>query len=76
MHRDFLIILYSNLLYNWYFVEPNLKHTTGQWTTYFIVNNFFPENLPVYEIVVMWENMVEPDNPQLKTRRKTQTQNM
>jgi hypothetical protein len=32
--------------------------------TYFMFNNFFSENSAVYKI--MWENMVEPDRPQMK----------
>jgi len=27
--------------------------------THFVNNFFFPENRPVYEILVMWESMVE-----------------
>jgi hypothetical protein len=42
----------------------------GKIKTYFIVNNFLSENRPIYEILVMWENMVELDNPQPKIRRK------
>ena len=30
-------------------------------------NNFFPENLAVYEI--MWKNVVEPERPQVTMRR-------
>ena len=32
-------------------------------STDFMFNNFFPENRAVDEI--MWENMVEPDRPQM-----------
>jgi hypothetical protein len=31
--------------------------------THFKFNNFFSENRAVYEI--MWENMVQPDRPQM-----------
>ena len=31
--------------------------------TYFVFNNFFPENRAVYE--VMWKNMVQPDRSQM-----------
>jgi hypothetical protein len=31
--------------------------------TYFMFNNFFPENPAVYEL--MWKNMVQPDRPQM-----------
>jgi hypothetical protein len=36
--------------------------------TRFIFNNFFPEDRAVYEIV--WENVVEPDRPQMTLKRR------
>jgi hypothetical protein len=32
-------------------------------TTLFMLNNFSPENIAVYEI--MWKNMVQPDRQQM-----------
>jgi len=34
--------------------------------THFVFSNFFPEMYSVYEI--MWNNMVEPDRPQMTVR--------
>jgi len=31
--------------------------------TYYMFNNFYPENRAVYEI--MWKNIVQPDRPQV-----------
>jgi hypothetical protein len=31
--------------------------------THFMLNNLFPEDRAVYEI--MWKNMVQPDRPQM-----------
>ena len=33
--------------------------------TYFMLNNFFPENRAVYDI--MWKNVVEPDKSHMTT---------
>jgi hypothetical protein len=33
-------------------------------TTHFIYNNFYPENLAVYEL--MWKNVVDPERPQME----------
>jgi hypothetical protein len=43
------------------------KICTENQNTHFMFNNFFPENLAVYEI--MWKNTLEPDSPQMTIRR-------
>jgi len=54
----------AQLLLEWEMFQTKVVETTK---THFMFNNYFFENLSVFEII--WRYVVEPDRPQMTTRR-------